>query len=133
MRLIKNESLQQWVKAIFISMGILGLLFANTAYAQDENLGDVADNLKDTFSSLAEMITAASYIAGLGFAIGAILKFKAHKDNPQQIPVGTPIALMFVAAALIFMPSMFQVAGSTLFGDGGTSAGVEGITDLDSL
>ena len=61
------------------------------------------------------------------------MKFKAHKDNPTQIPVGTPVALMFVAAALIFLPSMFEVAGGTLFGSaGGSSAGVTGLTDFGS-
>lgn len=132
MKLVKNETLKHWIKALCITLGISGMLFANVAYAaDDQDIGSVADNLKSTFTSLAEMITAASYIAGLGFAIGAILKFKAHKDNPQQIPVGTPIALMFVAAALIFLPSMFEVAGNTLFGAGNAiSAGVEGTTDI---
>ncbi|WP_431676456.1 hypothetical protein [Kitasatospora sp. KL5] len=28
-----------------------------------------------------------------------------------QIPIGTPIALLFVAAALIFLPSTFDIPG----------------------
>jgi hypothetical protein len=27
-------------------------------------------------------------------------------DNPTQIPIGTPIALVFIAAALLFIPSV---------------------------
>ena len=30
----------------------------------------------------AQLLTSGSYIAGFGFAIASILKFKAHKDNP---------------------------------------------------
>jgi bacteriocin-like protein len=26
--------------------------------------------------------SAGAYIAGFGFAVGSVLKFKAHKDNP---------------------------------------------------
>jgi hypothetical protein len=37
-------------------------------------------------------------------------------DNPTQIPIGTPIALIFIAAALIFLPTIFNVAGGTIFG-----------------
>jgi hypothetical protein len=33
-----------------------------------------------------------------------------------QIPIGTPIALLFIGAALIFLPSLLKVAGETLFG-----------------
>jgi intracellular multiplication protein IcmD len=69
-----------------------------------------------------------AYLAGLGFAIGAIMKFKQHKDNPTQIPIGTPIALIFIAAALLFLPSILGVAGSTMFGKGqATVAGPTGI------
>lgn len=132
MKLVKTKIIE-WTKAIGFLLGVSGFLFAQTGYADTMDIGTVADNVTSTFASMAELITAGSYIAGLGFAVGAILKFKAHKDNPTQIPVGTPVALMFVAAALIFLPSMFEVAGGTLFGsDGGTSAGITGITDFGS-
>ena len=39
-----------------------------------------------------------------------------------------PIALLFVAAALIFIPSVYQTSGGTLFGASGTVAGVSGVT-----
>jgi hypothetical protein len=48
------------------------------------------------------------------------------KDNPTQIPISKPIALLFVAAALIFVPSVFKSTGATLFGDGASQA-VEGV------
>jgi intracellular multiplication protein IcmD len=37
------------------------------------------------------------------------MKFKQHKDNPTQTPIGTPIALVFIAAALLFLPSILGV------------------------
>lgn len=126
-----NSKVMQWVKATLILLAMSITIFSGEAYAQSSmNIGDVAEQVTSTFGQFAQLITAASYIAGLGFAVAAILKFKAHKDNPQQITVGTPIALMFVAAALIFLPSMFQVAGQTLFGTTGSAAGVTGITSF---
>ena len=44
------------------------------------------------------------------------MKFKQHKDNPTQVPIGTPIALVSVEAALLFLPSILTVAGNTMFG-----------------
>ena len=82
-----------------------------------------------TFTSLTKLITAGSYLAGLGFSIGAIMKFKQHKDNPTQIPIGTPIALVFIAAALLFLPSILSVTGYTMFGSSqGNTAGPTGST-----
>lgn len=93
-------------------------------------IGTVAQNVTSNLSAVAKLITAASYVAGMAFAVGAVVKFKAHKDNPTQIPIGTPIALLFVGAALIFIPTVFKVSGATLFGGSGSVAGVSGITSF---
>ena len=71
-------------------------------------VGDLASSIESSFSALTKVITAGSYLAGYAFAAGAILKFKQHADNPTQIPIGTPIALVFVAAALQFLPSILD-------------------------
>ncbi len=84
----------------------------SSATASAVTIGDMAASITQTLPRLAKLVTAGSYIAGLGFSIGATLKFKQHKDNPTQIPVGTPIALIFIAAALVFLPSFVQAAAA---------------------
>ena len=83
---------------------ILGLLaltcFAiGTSAFAISGVGSVAASVTGNLANVAKLITAASYVAGMAFAVGAVVKFKAHKDNPTQIPIGTPIALLFVGAA----------------------------------
>lgn len=116
----------QLLIAIFASLA--GLTVVEPSFAA-QTIGTIAANVTESFGNLAKLITAAAYIAGLGFAVGAVLKFKQHKDNPTQIPIGTPIALIFIAAALVFMPSILGVTGATLFGAGqkGESGGPKGI------
>ena len=99
----------------------------------DGSIATVAQTLRSTFADLASLITGAAYVAGFGFSAAAIVKFKAHKDNPTQIPVGTPIALLFVGAALIFLPYIFSVGGATLFGSDATSAGPLGTSDVYTI
>ena len=82
-------------------------------------LGTLAQNIKGTFTSIAEMMMGISYIAGIGFFIGAIFKFKQHKDNPTQIPMGTPIALLMIAVCLVFMPYIISTSGATFTGQAG--------------
>lgn len=117
----KNKGAVKFVAAL-----CLPLIWADMAYATADTLGTVANNLVGTFTSLTKLITAGSYLAGLGFAIGAVMKFKQHKDNPTQIPIGTPIALLFIAAALLFLPSILGVTGASLFSSGGTVSGPSG-------
>lgn len=128
---IKKVSKKEMYHLVFFTLLIwIGIFFISySAYAStDLTIGGVASLITRSFRQLAKLITAASYLSGLGFAIGAIMKFKQHKDNPTQIPVGTPIALLFIASALLFLPSVLGVSGMTLFGsEGGTVAGPSGI------
>ena len=71
---------------------------------------------EETLQLITELVTAGSYVMGLGLALAAITKFKAHKDNPQQIVVGPPIALAVISALLLLLPSIFVSSGGTLFG-----------------
>jgi intracellular multiplication protein IcmD len=132
MKTLISKLTNSWTNISIKLFVLLVSMISSVAYAEagSQNIGSVAANITSTFGQLAELITASSYIAGLAFSIGAIVKFKAHKDNPSQVPIGTPIMLIFVAAALIFLPSIFGVTGQTLFGTEGSYAGVSGITDF---
>ena len=114
-------------KSIVGSLLAFGLLaVSGVAIADALTLGGMASQITSSFESVTKLITGTSYLAGLGFSIGAIMKFKQHKDNPTQIPIGTPIALIFIAAALLFLPSILDVAGETMFGSQGSVAGPTG-------
>src|SRR5689334_18581183 len=108
-----------------VILGVLALtcFTAGTAALAISGIGSVAAQVTTNVANIAKLITAASYVAGMAFAVGAIVKFKAHKDNPTQVTIGQPIALLFVGAALIFIPTVFKVSGSTLFGGSGQVAG----------
>lgn len=116
-------------KIALIVGGAACLAIGTAAFAVvSSGIGGIASQVTSNLGSIAKLITAASYTAGLGFAVGAIVKFKAHKDNPTQVPIGMPIAMLFIGAALIFAPSVFTSTGATLFGQSGTVAGVSGVS-----
>jgi intracellular multiplication protein IcmD len=107
-------------KVLFSFLFILGViclfLFIPDAYADDKKgLAGVAKNILDGLAQIGAAIFAAAYVAGAGFALGAMMKFKQHKDNPTQIPIGTPLALLFIAVALLFLPSLLKVSSESLF------------------
>jgi intracellular multiplication protein IcmD len=119
------------IKTALLFMGsfIALMCFTDLACAAGESksFGDVATRLTTGFTAIAKLITAGAYLAGLGFSVGAIMKFKNHKDNPSQVPIGTPIAMTFIAAALLFLPSILGVTGGSLFEGGGTTGGPSGM------
>lgn len=112
------KTIRKIIKPALILTATFGLITAALAAGTPSGgISDMATNITGNLTGVAKLISAGSYVAGLGFAVGAILKFKAHKDNPQQIPVGTPIALVFIAAALLFLPALMNSAGHTIFGN----------------
>ena len=112
-------------KKIVLCLAGLGIgVVTGTGYAT--TMGSMAASVASSFSSITHLITGGSYLAGLAFSIAAIMKFKQHKDNPTQIPVGTPVALVFIAASFLFLPSILSVAGYTMFGTAGKTSGPSG-------
>lgn len=119
-------------KPLFTLCVYFGALFAlflisNVVFAEEgQSLGKVAENVTQSLSGVGKLIVAASYVAGVGFALMGMMKFKAHKDNPQQVPLSQPIVLLAIAAGLVFIPSLVTTGGSTLFGSGAKSANASG-------
>jgi intracellular multiplication protein IcmD len=124
-KVISKAGYKYWLSSI-VCLSLIALVCQDAA-AGNMTVGAMASSITSSFTNLTKLITAGSYLAGLGFSIGAIMKFKQHKDNPTQIPIGTPIALVFIAAALLFLPSILGVTGATMFGSsGGKTAGPTG-------
>ncbi|MDR3492500.1 MAG: type IV secretion protein IcmD [Gammaproteobacteria bacterium] len=121
-------------KSVILFVGALACFSVGTvafaAASGTAGIGSIASNVTGNLTSIAKLITALSYVMGMAMAVASIVKFKAHKDNPTQVPIGTPIALLFVAAALIFVPSVFKTSGATLFGGSGEVAGASGIASF---
>ncbi len=108
---------------------LLALFFIadlSLAGGDGQSLGDVAETVTGSMSNVAKLITATSYVAGVGFAMMGMLKFKAHKDNPTQVPLSQPIVLLVIAAGLVFLPNLISTGGATVWGNEGTRATSEG-------
>lgn len=104
--------------------------YGGDAFAGGKDLGSIAQNITNSFEGIGNLILGIGFVAGLGFVMASVFKFKQHKDNPTQIPLGTPIALLAVGVALIFLPNIIAPAGQTLFGTDVKGAGFKGDTKL---
>lgn len=130
--------LNKVIKNLLLVMVPIALLYATMALGADgpadktTGLAGIATNVTGSFEAIGKLMIAVSYLAGIAFTIAAIFKFKQHKDNPQQIPLGTPLALLVIGIILIFLPTFVAPAGETVFGDakqigGYTGAGGTGL------
>ena len=87
--------------------------------AMAKGIGEVAGNLKQGFTQLADLIVAGAYLGGAGIGVQAALQFKKHNENPQQVPLSKPITYLFVAACLLTLPSFIETGSDSIWGVGG--------------
>lgn len=123
---IKSVDFKRMSKLAIGTCVMLSMFYGAAAFAGGENIGTIATRITESFEGIGQLILAIAFVAGIGFVMASIFKFKQHKDNPTQIPLGTPIALLAVGVALIFLPNIITPAGSSLFGEGAKSGGFEG-------
>ncbi|MCH8621271.1 hypothetical protein [Undibacterium sp. TS12] len=110
--------------ALGVTAGLAVAFVPELAFAQAtsaQSIGDVAMNASKSINGVQVMIQGACYMAGVALAGGSMFKFKAHKDNPQQTPLSTPIVMLAVAAGLLYLPSLMTSAGQSLWGGKQTS------------
>jgi len=121
-RKIKNSC---FGKVLLLLLAAGACFYAGHAFAAS-SLSDIATNITGTFTDVGKLIVAIAYIAGFGFVMASIFKFKQHKDNPTQIPMGTPIAMLILGIVLIFMPSIITTGSQTIFGGSAQPGGFSG-------
>lgn len=116
------------------ALGVVVLsVLTSVAFATEGDLGQMADNLSFSVISLTPLIGGIGYLIGLVFLIMGIMHFKKHKDGPHQTALSVPIVLVSIGASLVFLPSLINSTGSTLFGeDKQMATSVNGYLDPNS-
>ena len=109
-------------------IGLLGMLvcLSTAVFASGNDVASVAGVVTTEFNAIAKLLSITAYVAGVGFALAGILQFKAHKENPQQVPLSKPVVMVIVAGCLLFLPTILTIAGASLFGSSTTSAATAG-------
>lgn len=90
------------------------------------DITDIAKTVTTQATAIAKLLSVTAYVAGVGFALAGVLQFKTHKENPQQTPLSKPVVMIVVAACLLFLPTILNIAGASLFGTGATSSAPSG-------
>ena len=87
---------------------------SEVAGSPDGTFGAMADDMTGQMGEFGSMLVAVAFVAGIGFVVVALFKFKQHKDNPTQVTIGTPAMLLFIGIFLIYLPNLITTGGSTV-------------------
>lgn len=117
MKIIRITSAMAIFAALLLTSPTDALAQAATISDSGITLGGIAENITESLEDVDKLANAIAYIGGFFMALGALFKFKAYRENPQQTPLGTPITWLAIAVMLIFLPSVLST-GATTFWDG---------------
>ena len=67
-------------------------------------IGGVGENLAGVASGVYILIYKICYIVGTAMLVGSLLRFKEHRDNPQQVPLNQPFTLLLMGFAIVAIP-----------------------------
>ena len=117
---IKSSLSHLSLKMSCFAMGCSAALAETSA---NNGIGAMASRVQGSMANIASLIGSVSYVVGLGFFIACLLKFKQHRDNPTQVPIGMPFTYLGIAVLLVFLPNLVVETGNTVFSNA-TSYGV---------
>lgn len=108
---MKNHCLYKITLTLGISVSLAVFLFPLSAYAVEQGVAEWTTHLlKGPFSGLGYAMNAISFIVGVGFILGSYIQYQAHRDNPQQVRISTPIFLLVAGLVLVGLPMLSWVA-----------------------
>ncbi len=82
--------------------------------AQAGVFDDIIANLGTSVEGIPYVIAVVSYIAGIAFAITAILKLKAHVDNPNQESLRSVLGRLAFGGMLLALPTVLDAMVSSI-------------------
>ncbi|NQZ13753.1 MAG: hypothetical protein HRT94_02860 [Alphaproteobacteria bacterium] len=132
--------------AIFSTTAALLLLGSDPAAAQ-LGFNAVVDNIITSVNELPGMVSGVSYLLGLLLGARAVIKTKEHVENPNNVPMRTPIISALAGGAFITIPfvlntmantidptnASFDPAMDTLSGVSGVFSIISAITGFDTI
>ncbi len=122
------------VKTLSIAAVATLVMFFLTGNAFADDTGDtglarISTNVAAGLGSVVEVISIFAYLGGLAFGVKAALKLKEHNESKGQVPLSQPVITAVVAAFLIALPSLLNVAAETMFGSSATILDKESTLD----
>lgn len=105
-----------------IGLIFLLMLLPQVAMAQATDAIQMLINLSNIYPNIWKMVTAFCYVAGFSLALRGVYHLKAYGElrtmMSTQTSLKTPIVFFIVAAVMMFIPTAFSIASSTVFGYG---------------
>jgi intracellular multiplication protein IcmD len=112
-KIIEEISMRSLTRLVTVFLSLTLMLLSQACFAV--SLGDIANNLLTPTSGITQLMYGVSYVAGAGMIIMALTQYKAHRDNPSQVRLGTPVAFFIFGVVFLMIPIVSQHSVSSIY------------------
>ena len=128
-----KRSARKLAKPLSCIVGLGLLVTSALSFADDPiTISAIASNMSNTVTYAVEIMSAGALAWGIVLIVIGILKFKAHKDQPTQIPLSTGLMYLCVGAGLTMVPILIPTFNQALIGPNASVSDVSG-TQMEKL
>jgi len=85
------------------------IVAAASNYNRYAGAGQVANNMMEPVSMLANFIGSMSVVLGISFVFAAFIKYMEHRVNPLATPISTIVLLFIMGIILVFLPLIYKL------------------------
>ncbi len=103
---------------IIIALGLS--LFASLSWAVNVASGGASTSLGEAATSVTTLLSHAHgiieivfFLCGAAMGTSAVLKYRLHRRNPQQVPLITPLLEGTIAIVLLIIPFAIEFSSSS--------------------
>ncbi len=119
---------------IIFSLFSVSAMAAGAGY--NTSIGDAARNVNQVLMGVSDILEAIIYIAGVAVLCSSAMKYRIHRQNPQQIPISTVITELVLGIVLLCLPTATKYANEHLFVEGDPiqvpGSGSEAVSEQDT-
>lgn len=76
------------------------------------NLGLAANNLNSMIAFIYDILDVILYVGAAILGMSGLLKYRLHRQNPQQVPLSTPVTELSLAGVFILLAILTQLSES---------------------
>ena len=99
-----------------------GVLMGGSQAHAAVDIGNVADNITNSSTTLPNLISTVAYVGGIGLGVAGVFKLKQHVDNPGQVAMKDGLIRLGAGGALLALPFLTDVMTGTVAQGAGTGA-----------
>lgn len=90
-------------------LGAFLLLFPVLVFAVN-SLDTAASNVNAIVAFIYRIVDVILYLGAAIMGISGLLKYRLHRQNPQQVPLSTPVTELGIAAVLVLLGVLAQLS-----------------------